>query len=493
MRIEALSLALRPRTPWEAIDLGVALARRTGAALFLCFALPYAGFALAVNLLLWGQPAVAALVVWWSKPAFDRLALHVLAQAVFDPGLGWRRAFASLRQVPRTGLVAALTVGRFDFARSFHLPVAQLEGQRGAAARQRRALLDRRARGAAVWLGVVIAHFVVVLVLGADGLLRLLSPQGGGLSLRLTDLFDASGALTPLYLFNAAVILADCVLEPLYVAAGFTLYLSRRTDLEGWDLEIAFRRMAARRAAAALGIAAALVLAGVLPEPAQAAASPAASAERKAIDAILASPEFREREAGREWRRKGEPDARDPPAPGAPVDLSFLQKLARVLAELARIFAWFAAIAIAGWLLYHAWRRFGWPARTPRAAPAAPPDVLFGLDVRADALPADLAAAARARLAAGEPRAALSLLYRGALAGLLRDGHLAVRAGDTEGDCIRQVAASAGAPLTTYFARLVAAWGRLAYAGAPPPATEAHALIDDWERHFAPPPRGAAR
>jgi uncharacterized membrane protein len=35
------------------------------------------------------------------------------------------------------------------------------------------------------------------------------------------------------------------IIEPLYVAAGFALYLNRRTHLEGWDIELIFRRIAA--------------------------------------------------------------------------------------------------------------------------------------------------------------------------------------------------------------------------------------------------------
>jgi hypothetical protein len=33
------------------------------------------------------------------------------------------------------------------------------------------------------------------------------------------------------------------------VAAGFTLYLNRRTELEAWDLELAFRHLQERLAA----------------------------------------------------------------------------------------------------------------------------------------------------------------------------------------------------------------------------------------------------
>jgi hypothetical protein len=34
--------------------------------------------------------------------------------------------------------------------------------------------------------------------------------------------------------------------EPFYVAAGFGMYLSRRAELEAWDIEQEFRRAFAR-------------------------------------------------------------------------------------------------------------------------------------------------------------------------------------------------------------------------------------------------------
>ena len=49
---------------------------------------------------------------------------------------------------------------------------------------------------------------------------------------------------------------AICVVEPLYVAGGFGLYLNRRTELEAWDIEIAFRRIDRQRLDGAPRIAA---------------------------------------------------------------------------------------------------------------------------------------------------------------------------------------------------------------------------------------------
>ena len=257
MRIDQLTVVLRARNPWEAFDLGIALARHTGANLYWAFALPYLAFVLLVNLLTWGSPTAAMLIVWWFKPAFDRIALHVASQAVFGATPSWRTTLKSLWQIPRIGLFYSLTFGRFDFARSLHLPVLQLEGQIGKARRERVSVLDRTARSPAVWLTVVVIHFVYVLLFGFDGLLKMIAPVGVHFSLQLGDYFSfgaLESSLISQYLFNGALALIECVLEPLYVTAGFSLYLSRRTVLEGWDLEVAFKRMSARVAAAGVPI-----------------------------------------------------------------------------------------------------------------------------------------------------------------------------------------------------------------------------------------------
>jgi len=52
------------------------------------------------------------------------------------------------------------------------------------------------------------------------------------------------GALQPSALFVVTVTyaVAALVVEPFYAAAGFAMYLSRRADLEAWDIEQDLRR-----------------------------------------------------------------------------------------------------------------------------------------------------------------------------------------------------------------------------------------------------------
>jgi signal transduction histidine kinase len=139
MQLDKVAVALRPRTAWESIDLGVVMLQRWWRSLYASFAavyLPVAGLCLALG---WAYERawLALAVLWWLKPLFDRVALHVLSRAVFGEALGVRRTLAQASTWLATGLPGALTLGWLDLARAFHLPVAQLEGQRGRAAARR--------------------------------------------------------------------------------------------------------------------------------------------------------------------------------------------------------------------------------------------------------------------------------------------------------------------------------------------------------------------
>jgi hypothetical protein len=61
---------------------------------------------------------------------------------------------------------------------------------------------------------------------------------------------DGSAGLLPAGLEDGpllvAYLAAVALVEPAYVAAGFALYLGRRTVLEGWDIELEFRRLSDR-------------------------------------------------------------------------------------------------------------------------------------------------------------------------------------------------------------------------------------------------------
>src|SRR5215212_644197 len=134
-----MAVRLRPRNAWEALDLGVALVRSNFRSVYAAWLAVYVPAAILVHLVfLDGDPFWAWVLLWWLKPAFDRAVLAVLAPALFGEARPSRAFFAApTRAFWRTGLFPALTWRRLDFARSFHLPVVQLERLSGKPMSQR--------------------------------------------------------------------------------------------------------------------------------------------------------------------------------------------------------------------------------------------------------------------------------------------------------------------------------------------------------------------
>jgi hypothetical protein len=136
--------------------------------------------------------------------------------------------------------------------------------------------------------------------------------------------------------------------------------------------------------------------------------------------------------------------------------------------------------------VFAAWLRR--PAVPTGETGALLPEAVFGLDIRPESLPADVAAAAWAVWEQGDPAGALGLLYRGALACLVHRDGLEVAASWTEGDCLAVVRRRAGPHGSEnpaeYFARLTRAWQSTAYAHRPPSREEAKTLCDSWRQHY---------
>jgi len=494
MQLDRISVALRTRDAWEAIDLGATMVRAWWRPVYAAWFSVLLPIAVIANVVFAGSPWLVLLAIWWLKPLYDRVVLSVLAPAVFGAAPRMRELAAELKRLTRSsGLLAALTWRRFDVLRSFNLPVRQLEGQQAQAARDRERVLGRRAAGHASGLMYVCLMFEVAMILSFSAAVDLVTPAAleseYGLQAFFRNLWSDDQPTWAGILNSVFFVAALSAIEPLYVASGFALYLNRRTTLEAWDLELDFRRSAAasqgRTAATTLAIAALLLAFTSFVLPREAAAN---QESRQIIREILATPEFQEYRDETVWRRRAPEQPEAPRQPGA-FDLSALIKsIATTLAELARYAAYallaFGAFLVLRFLARELNKRYGRQGSSQDARP--PPEILFGLDVRPESLPDDLAQAARAA-APVDPRLALSLLYRGALATLIHRDRLHVAEGDTEGDCVRRVERSGPAALSAYFTRLVDAWTQTAYGRRAVDAIAIEGLLSEWHQHFAPP------
>ncbi|CAM2927830.1 protein of unknown function [Pseudomonas gessardii] len=503
MRLSDASVVIRPRTSWEAMDLGVLLAREHRVLLMSSWALVSLPVFILISLVLWDYPSVTMLVFWWLKPAFERLPLYILSKALFGETPTLKQALRQWPRLLRGQLLASLTWRRFSLSRSFAMPVVQLEGLGGQARQQRLGVLLQHNGGAARWLTLIGMHLESALWLGLMALFYLLLPQQIELDWDWQQLALASDQdwLWLEHLSNALYALILVFWEPIYVACGFSLYLNRRTVLEAWDLELVFRRLRQRlgSAAAALLLAVGLLLIPPTPHamadqpaPAKPLSTPVAS---QAIKRLLEHPPFKNPETVTRYRFGEEKPLHKPKTPGDAQLPAWLKSLLdnlnsdtfKALALVMEVLLWgvlIAGIALVAWR-YRDWlHAFVSRRRAPRPSVDQPvPSQLFGLDMGVETLPEDIASTAE-QLWATQPREALGLLYRGLLSRLLHDFNLPLKNADTEGQVLERVRHLQQPQLLAFSDDLTRHWQNLAYGHRTPPPLAQQQLCNHWRSLF---------
>ncbi|MGF0240705.1 DUF4129 domain-containing protein [Rhodococcus sp. IEGM1300] len=510
MRLSDATVVIRPRSTWEAMDLGVLLSQRHRRLLMTSWAVVTLPVFALLSLVFWQSPSTALFIFWWLKPAFERLPLYILSKTLFGETPTVQQALRQWPRLLKPQLLASLTWRRFSLSRSFLMPVVQLEGLRGQARQQRLQVLLARNAGAAQWLTIIGVHLESALWIGLLVLFYMLLPQHVELDWNWQNLISGAQKdwLWLEHLTNVFYALVLIVWEPIYVACGFSLYLNRRTVLEAWDIELAFRRMRQRIGNATLALLLAVfVLLPAAPdvwatEPANSPDSPrlldqplTSQASRDSIKAILEQPPFKNKETVTRYRFGDDKPATHEADHGAlPGWMKALLELLNAehfsaVARLLEVLLWGAVIGAAGWLI---WRyRNGLQALVGRrpAFKTSPqrslPQQAFGLDLTRETLPADIAASAE-HLWQSNPREALGLLYRALLSHLLHDYNLALKPADTEGQVLQRIAHLQQPSLLAFSKTLTAHWQNMAYGHRLPPAHLQQELCNDWRALFGP-------
>ena len=114
MRLSDASVVIRPRTAWEAMDLGVLMARQNRVLLMSSWALVTLPVFALLTALLWKSPSTAMFLFWWLKPAFDRLPLYILSKALFGETPRIKQAVRQWPRLLKGQLVASLTWRRLS-------------------------------------------------------------------------------------------------------------------------------------------------------------------------------------------------------------------------------------------------------------------------------------------------------------------------------------------------------------------------------------------
>lgn len=536
MRIESLAVELRPRSGWEAMELGAALVRRHAAAIWVPWIIVTGLVFALLNLAAWAidQLWLALLAMWWLRPVFDRIPLYVLSRAVFGsvPTVadtlraqlywGWRP------------MLGHLTWRRFSPLRTAMLPVDLLEGAAPAVMRERRRVIGAGNGGHAAMLTLMCLHFILALQISAVLIPlvfvpnELLSETARGAWATITE----SPPAWALILLNGVDWLAVALIEPFYIGAGFGLYLNRRTQLEAWDLEIAFRRMRRRLAAAAgtalLALVCLVPLAmSPLPASAQDAGVPAAADEaagdetakgstddapadadaeaagdeaaatystlddifgeqrvphqtfERSVKKAYKDPDLRPTQTVTVWKPKKKKEEKKDP-----FDMPSLAWLGAVFAFIAEYGLWLLVAVLVGLLIATAKRWLPWlqlVARPPQAQPE--PVEVRSVDEH-EPLPPDIATTARRLWAQGQPRRALALLYRASVEAMVARIDVHLPPGATEAECLRASRRMPHAEDRDAFQRVVRVWQYAAYGHSLPESDDFETLLDLLARRF---------
>jgi len=468
MRLESVTAEIRPRSDWEAVDLGLALVRRD---FWRCFCVWWLAVALPAALAgwwLWERPLLWFLLFWWMKPAGSRMVLFELGRRLFGERPRWRD---SLRVIPRAWtrrFFRRFLIGRLSPWMPVTLAVDDLEGMRGMAHKQRCRQLSRRGESTVLWVYLIADLAAIWFGLAILVLVGIFIPEGqDGAWQTAVQSWDPSRPweipLLILRVVLGCVMVAMSLTDVFVTGAGFGIYINNRTWLEGWDVELALKRLAKRLGGAALAVMTGLFC--MLPA--------SASAADKAESARL----IREVKADEAFRVHTVTDR-------IPVERE-TRSINLNLAWLGELMMWLLAAAVVGLLVWLLWthrhslaiRRTG-GADDGRKKSAV--RVVMGMEVSPESLPDDVANAVLALWRNGRHREALGLLYRAAISRLLHGGCVEIRESDTEGDCLRRVEIAGGPAHPGYFRGVTAAWTRLAYAGEPPADAEIEALCADW-------------
>ncbi len=497
MELERITVALRPRTAREAIDLGAAMVRAHARAIWpagFAVSLPVAAVCIAAGWLL-QLPWLSTLLIWWLLPLFDRVPLYVLSRAVFERAPRWRETLRGQRQWPWGTTIAAATWRRIDSHRALRLPMELLEGLPSKQRRERWRVLRRPISTDASALAFGCLELSVVMFAGLFLFVALFIPPElmpdwvrgsiGGVARRTPEVTGA--------LIAGTAYLAWSVIEPLHVAAGFALYLNRRTQLEAWDVDLAFRRLRDRWLAAGRGAALLLALACFWPHEARAAKTATEEAPAQ-IEHVFDQPVGTQdqrfanaaAEAFRDPRFGGERKEhvwvpRESSAKPKQVqirDMPF-EGLGNLFAVGVKGVVALLLIALAIAVGVFVFRRARLPAMTPRQRREATLETHLETIEAEARLPDDLAGATRRLWSAGHRREALALLYRGCAEAVAAAQQTSVPADATEADCLRS-ARRLDAPMRQRAEAIVRAWQYATYADRYPRDEDFQHLLAGW-------------
>lgn len=242
MNVEKMTVAIRMRKAWEAVDLGISMAQRWFVPLFLIWLMVALPAFIAISLLPIDL-AYAVIIFWWLKPLYEKPMMHYLSRALFGEFPDLKTFGRSLWSILKPNLLKEISLWRPSLSRSVKMPVSLLEGLKGDERSARLSVLTQGQQGSTQWMTIVFVHVEMFFYFSILTLMYFFIPT------RWVDSIDFMSMMQDpptwlSHLSNLCYFFAVGVVAPFFVACGFALYIRRRTELEGWDIELQFKQLA---------------------------------------------------------------------------------------------------------------------------------------------------------------------------------------------------------------------------------------------------------
>lgn len=501
MDLAQVNAKIRPRNHYEAIDLGFVMARHwlpTLYSLWFCVSFP---LFIILQIIFSDSPYISAVVIWWIKPLLDSIQLHYISEKLFSNNVNFKQ---TLKQAPRRlwkSALIKLTIRRPSLSRSFDMPVDDLENLKGAQRSKRLNVLQRSASSAAIWLTFVGITMENIVVFAFCGLAWMFTPPQLDIYIEFWELIAHPEVHR---ILSWCWYLAMGLIAPFYVTAGFSLYINRRTVLEGWDIELSFKDMATRAKTLQLSpltlcLTIFLVIATSLPSTSYATQTTAQKLEntdsaplgelisdllphdaQQRMIVIVESDTFNDIRNKEEWKLINPIEETEEQNELSP----WLADIFSILAQGTEVILWGIAILCVLFIILRL-KGFEVPfLEAKKYARPPPPTSLFGLELNQNTLPEDIISAAK-DFWRRSPRQALSLLYRAALSDLVHAETLPLHSSHTEGECVRLFNKKTHSnPKSLFFQTLTEQWVMLAYGHQRVTHKQFDALCDEWPEHF---------
>ena len=506
MRLEDVTAKIRPRSRWESIDLGCAMARRSYGSILLawmvCVWPLWAAGVIGLGMISEGGWHVwwSFVWIWFSLGVAGRLPLHVVSRELFGEKV---TAWQVIKLWPKMFFLNfwSAIAGRFSMARGLSMPVAQLEGLKGSVYRSRVSLLLRNGGDGATQASLVA--FLMVMVIAASCWFFIMMVyqfygENDILERVFEDLYLYGDGSSNSWLMLLFYCIGVTLIEPLYIGAGFAMYVNSRTMTEGWDIELSFKRISERlranfkvqgkekvkRAFNGKGILIAMLSLAIFSTP-----DVVAETAKERVKRITSAEEYTvhqrtEQEYEPRKKSKSSSSSTSTSRPSSSAGYSGGGNGWFVLEGISKAIFWGLVLALIGLIIWvilknkHAMNKLNSLSEVDDQ-PAV--KSIMGMDVTPESLPKALSEEAREAWLRGDHHVAMSLLYRGAISWMVNQGRVPIVESDTENDCVKRVSdKQVDLNKGQFFEKLTNSWVNLAYGKSLPPESVVLEMCDHW-------------